>query len=123
MNIGGDLNIIDNSQNEHKLLIHCSTEELLQERPFRQENLRLETKRKFKCLIPHLGFAAVLFLVAAIWAQINGKSDLVAFVFGASSLIVSFVSVRAILESNAFELQEQVAIHEINMILKSRRIE
>ena len=36
---GGDITINDNSQNEHKLYIHCSNEELIEDRPFRQGNI------------------------------------------------------------------------------------
>lgn len=123
LNVGGDLHITDNSSNEHKLLIHCATEELLLERPFRQGNLRLEFKRKLNRTLPFIGLAVLTFLGTAIWAQINGKIDLVAFAVGVGSLLVGYASLQATLEPNAFELQERAAIEEINMILKSRRVE
>ncbi len=123
LNIGGNLNITDNSYSEHKLLIHCSSEVLLKERPFREENLKIEQKKKQKQLLPFLGVTVILFLAAAIWAQINGKADLVSFVLGASSLIIGYASIQATLEPSAFERQERAAIEQINLILKSRRVE
>lgn len=46
INVNGDFNVTDNSHNEHKLLMHCSSEELIEERPFRQENIRIEQSKK-----------------------------------------------------------------------------
>jgi hypothetical protein len=121
--IGGNLNIHDESQNEHKLLIHCSSGVLLEERPFRQENLRIERKRKLKRLSPFYGTAVILFLIAATWAQIKGKPDLVAYVLGLGSLAIAYLSLNATVEPNSFELEEQEAIRQINNILKARRVE
>jgi hypothetical protein len=123
MNIGGDLNIADSSHNEHKLLFQCSTEELLVERPFRQGNIKLEQKRKLKLFLPVVGVAVVLFICAAFWALIKGKPDLGSFVLGAGSLFLTYASIQAALQPNAFQKHEQTAIDEINMILKSRRVE
>jgi hypothetical protein len=123
LNVGGDFNITDNSQNEHKLLIHCTSDELLSERPFRQENIKLEKKRKLKRLLPLVGFSVIVILVAATWAQITGKSELATFILTVGSIIIGFASFKAMFEPNSFELQEQAAIKEINMLLKSRRIE
>lgn len=123
LHIGGNLSIHDESQNEHKLLIHCTSDVLLEERPFRKENLRIEFKRKLKRLSPFYGVAVILFLIAATFAQINGKPDLVAYAFGAGSLAIAYLSLKATVEPNSFELEEQEAIRQINNILKSRRVE
>ncbi|MFA5353404.1 MAG: hypothetical protein WC291_04180 [Thermodesulfovibrionales bacterium] len=124
MNVNGDIVINDHSQNTvGKLLVNCTNEELFQERPFRQENLRLERNRKIKGGLPLLAFAVVLFIASAVWGQIAGKSDFVAFVLGIGALVVSFATVKGVMEPNAFEIQEQNVIKEINMILRSRRAE
>lgn len=123
INVGGNFHINDNSTNEHKFLVHCSIEELLQERPFRQGNLKLEFKRKLDGALPVLGVAVVAFLGAAIWALFNEKVDLAASILGMGSLIVGYGALKATLEPNAFEQQERAALAEIAMILRSRRAE
>lgn len=123
INIQGDFNVTDNSHNEHKLLIHCSSEELLQERPFRQENIQLEQKRKIKRLTPLYGLTLILFVAAATWAMINGKQDLVSIIMGGASLFLGYQSLKATLEPNAFQVEEQNAVNEISKILKQRRVE
>jgi len=123
MNIGGDLNISDQSQNEHKLLVNCTTEELLNERPFRIENLNIERRKKFKRILPVVGFSVLFFIIAAVWGSITGKPDFVTFVFGLGSLALGFISFNVTLEPNKFQIQERRAVEEINMILKSRRAE
>lgn len=123
INVQGDFNVSDNSQNQHKLLIHCSSEELLEERPFRQENIRLEQSQKVKRLKPLYGLSVVLFCVAAGWATFNGKTDLATFIFGGASLFLGFQSLKATIEPNAFQIEEQNAVNEINKLLKQRRVE
>jgi hypothetical protein len=123
LNVGGNLNITDNSQNEHKLLDNCSSEELIAERPFRQENIKLEKKRKLKRLLPLVSFTVILILVAATWAQVTGKSELATFILTVGTIIIAFVSLKVMFDPNSFELQEQAAINKINMLLKSRRVE
>lgn len=124
MNIHGGLTINDHSQNDiGKPLASYTSEVLREERPFRQENLRLERNKKIKTATPFLVGAVILFIVAAVWAQINGKSDLVSFVLGVGSLVVTVAAIMNIVEPNPFEMQEENAIREINLILKSRRVE
>jgi len=123
INVQGDFNVTDNSQNEHKLLIHCSSEVLLQERPFRQENIRLEQARKIKRLKPFYALSVVLLCTAAGWATFNGKTDLASFILGGASLFLGYQSLKATIEPNAFQVEEQDAVNEINKLLKKRRVE
>ena len=123
INVGGDLNVTDSSHNEHKLLVHCSTEELLQERPFRQENITIEQKKKINRLKPLYALSLVLFIVAALWAAINGKTDIVTVFMGGASIFLGFQTLKATLEPNAFQIEEQNAVNEISTILKQRRAE
>ncbi len=119
----GDFNVADNSRNEHKLLIYCSTEELLQERPFRQENILLEQSRKVRRLKPLYTISVVLFGFAATWSIFNGKADLSSFILGTASLFLDFLSLKATVEPNSFQVEEQDAVNEISKLLKQRRIE
>ncbi|UKE62056.1 hypothetical protein KM539_00230 [Xanthomonas translucens pv. poae] len=56
-------------------------------------------------------------------AMINGLQDAVTIIMGAGSLFVGFFSLKATLEPNAFQVDEQNAIAEINNLLKQRRVE
>ena len=123
INVNGDLNVTDNSHNEHKLHMHCSSEELIEERPFRQENIRIEQSKKVKRLKPFYALRLLLFVAAALWAAYHGKTDLVSIVMGAASLFLGFQSLKATLEPNAFQIEEQNAVNEINKLLKQRRVE
>ena len=123
INVQGDFNVTDNSHNQHKLLIYCSNEELLEERPFRQENIRLEQARKIKRLRPLYVLCVLLFASAAAWATINGKGDLASFLMGAGGLFVGFQTLKATIEPNGFQIEEQNAVNEINKLLKQRRAE
>ncbi|MBF4400286.1 hypothetical protein EAY31_21495 [Vibrio anguillarum] len=123
INVQGDFNVIDNSHNEHKLLIHCSSEELLSERPFRRENIKIEQKRKVKRLRPFYLLTVILIFATAFWAMYQGKTDLITILMGLASAFIGFNSLRATVEPNSFQREEQQAIAEINKILKQRRVE
>lgn len=123
INVHGDFNVTDNSHNEHKLLIHCTSETLLQERPFRQENIRLEQARKVQRLKPFYALSLLLFVAAAIWAAFNGKTDFVTILMGAASLFLGLQTLKFTVEPNVFQVEEQNAVHEINKLLKQRRVE
>lgn len=123
INVHGDFNIADNSHTEHKLLINCTNEELLRDRPFRQENIRLEQDRKVKRLKPLYALSIFLFVTAAAWATINGKPDLAQFLIGGASLFLGYQSLKATVEPNAFQIEEQDAINEASKLLKQRRVE
>lgn len=120
---GGDINISDNSQNEYKLYIHCSSEELIADRPFRQGNIKLEQKRKIKRLAPFYGLSVLLFISAAAWSTFNGQKDLASLMMKAGSLLLGIMSVTLTIEPNAFQVEERYAVNEINKILRQRRVE
>lgn len=123
INVHGDFNVNDSSTTEHRLLIHCSNEQLLHERPFRRGNIQIEQQKKVTRLKPFYAYSVVLMLVAAGWATLNGKGDFSSFALGGASLVVAYWSLRATFEPNAFQIEEQLAIDEINKILKQRRVE
>ena len=123
INVQGNFNVTDNSQNQPRLLNYCSSEELLRERPFRKENIRLEQARKVKRLRPFYALCLVLFCSAAAWATFNGKTDLATFIMGGASLFIGYLSLKATIEPNAFQVEEQNAVNETIKILKQRRVE
>lgn len=121
INVNGNFNVGDNQQ--HKLLLHCSNEELLSERPFRKENIKIEQRKKIKRLLPFYGLSVVLLFTCAIWAMIKGNADLIAILMGLASVFTGILSIKATLEPNAFQIGEQNAVDEINTLLKQRRVE
>lgn len=123
MNIQGDFNITDNSHTEHKLYIHCTNEKLMADRPFRAENIKLEQRRKVKRLKPFYGLTVLLAFAAAIWAMYQGNTDLITILMGGASAFLGFQSLKATVEPNAFQIEEQNAVNEISKILKQRRVE
>lgn len=123
INVEGDFNVTDNSHNEHKLLISCSNEELLRERPFRQENIKIEQTRKIKRLKGFYALALILLLAAAGLGALEGEANLVSVLLGAGSFLIGFQSIRATLEPNSFQVEEQNVVNEIGKILKQRRAE
>ena len=123
INVKGDFNITDNSQTEHKLYIHCTNEELLADRPFRAENIKIEQKNKVQRLKPFYALTILSAFAAAIWAMYQGKTDLITILIGAVSAFLGYQSLRATSEPNAFQREEQDAVNEIAKILKQRRVE
>lgn len=104
-------------------MIYCSNEELLQERPFRQGNIKLEQDRKIKRLMPFYALSVILLVVAAGWATVNGKADIGSFITEGISIFMAFQTLKSTIEQNAFQHEEQCAVNEINKILKQRRVE
>ena len=123
ININGDFNLTDNSQNEHKLYINCSVEELRADRPYRTENIKIEQRKKVSRLMPLYGLALTLIFAAAIWAMLQGKSDLVTILVGGAGVFIGYKSLEATFEPNSFQIEEQDAVNEITKILKQRRAE
>ncbi|MCD5364650.1 hypothetical protein [Chromobacterium aquaticum] len=123
INVQGNFNVTDNSHNAHKLLIQCSIDELLRERPFRQENIQLEQARKVKRLRPFYALTLILAISTATWATLNGKTDLATIIMSGATLFLGYQSLKATLEPNAFQIEERNAVNEINKILKQRRFE
>lgn len=129
LKVEGDLTIGGNFieggyyENSPRLLVQCSNEQLLNERPFRKENVRLEQKKKVARLKPLYFLSTLLFTSAAVLAWWNGKADLMTLMLGLPSIIISMGALKATLEPNAFQRQELRAVAEINLILRQRRVE
>ncbi|MBD55349.1 hypothetical protein [uncultured Pseudoalteromonas sp.] len=124
INVQGDMHIVDNSHSEeHKLLIHCSTEELLQERPFRLENIKIEQKKKVKKLKPFYVLAVLFGIAAAVYSAIHGKTDFMTLILGIISIFIGYNTLKFTVEPNAFQIEERNAVDEISKILKQRRVE
>lgn len=123
INVNGDLNIGDHAKNEFKLYIHCTNEELIADRPFRAENIKIEQRRKIKRLKPFYATTVLLAFAAAIWAMYHGKTDLIAILMGGASAFLGYHSLIATIEPNAFQKEELAAVNEISKILKQRRAE
>lgn len=123
INVGGDFNLTDASENDHKLLQQCTSQELFAERPFRQENIRIEQRKKVKQLQPFYALTVILSVAAASWAYYNGMRDMGSVLMGAGALFLGYQSLKATVEPNAFQLNEQRAVDECSLLLKQRRAE
>ena len=55
--------------------------------------------------------------------MINGQKDIATLIMGAGSLLLAFMSIKLTIEPNAFQIEEQNAVIEINKILRQRRVE
>ena len=73
--------------------------------------------------MPLYGMALILVFVAAIWAMLQGKSDLVTILVGGAGVFIGYKSLEATFEPNSFQTEEQDAVYEITKILKQRRAE
>ncbi|CAH7231540.1 conserved hypothetical protein [Vibrio chagasii] len=119
--INGDVNINDNST-EHKLLIHCSNEELLHEEIHRRDVLSKERSRKNNVLFKLLGFCASAFVLAAIWYWIKGQVDLISGMLGFASIALTLLFLQEGEKTTEFERRQIQALNEINMLLRERGV-
>jgi len=117
--INGDVVINDNST-EHKLLIHCSIEELVHEEKHRNEILGKERKRKNTVVYKFLGLSALLLLLAAGWFYIEGQMNLVSFLLGGAGVLMGYGTLQQAEKSTDFEQRQIATLNEIHMILRER---
>jgi len=117
----GNINISDNHTENYKLLIHCSNAELMNERPFRVENIKLEQRRKVKKLIPMYFICACMFVATIYYIYFTQDKEIPSLIWGAGSFIVGYRALIATTSKNEFQREEQEAIDEIDKLLKQRR--
>lgn len=120
-NIGGNVIINDNST-EHKLLIHCSNEELLHEEQHRNRILGKERARKDGVFFKFLAFSVVLCVIAYVWYQFNGEHTIASTVLGAVGVITGLSVFAQSGQTTEFEQRQIAALKEINMILRERNV-
>ncbi|WP_413665447.1 hypothetical protein ACG1BZ_09740 [Microbulbifer sp. CNSA002] len=119
--INGDVVINDNS-NEHKLLIHCSNEELIHEERHRQEVLEKERSRKNGAFLKFILFSATLCVAAYVWYQFNGGHSIASTLLGAVGAITGFSTFAQSDQTTEFEQRQLAALKEIHMILRERGV-
>ncbi|MGC1547234.1 MAG: hypothetical protein WA777_01790 [Rhodanobacter sp.] len=122
IHVGGNVNINNGSQNVHLPYPQCSTEVLLNDLPFRKENIKIEQKEKVERLFWYLVGGVILLLGACTGAYIQGNTNLVALGVGALGAFTSVLSIKFMIEPNRSQRIEQQAVDEIVQILKSRRV-
>ncbi len=121
--IQGNITINNNSNNiSHKLLIHCNNQELLHEEQHRVKILRKEKSRKNVHLFKILAFSASLILIATLWFYIQGRMDTVSYMVGAAGAIVGLAGLSKNSKPTEFELRQQSALNEIQLLLRERDI-
>lgn len=119
INVGGDFVVNDNSQ-QHKLLIHCSSEELLAEESLRRQRLSEERKSKLNRFLTFIGVAASLLFIAGVWGWFQGKMDFFSLAVGGAGFMVGVASLKFYERPTVFEQRQLNALAEINMLLRER---
>lgn len=118
----GSINISDNNSENYKLLIYCSNEELINEKPFRIGNIKLEQKRKIKKLIPMYFICACMLIVSLYYIYFTQDKEIPSLIFGAGSFFIGYRALIETIAQNEFQKEEQEAINEIDKLLKQRRV-
>jgi len=118
--IHGDVNINDNSSTSYKLLIHCSTTELLDEEQYRRSLLEREQATRWGRVYKLLGVAVLAGLVAAVWLFLEGRMDAVTLVLGLCALVVGYAAVKGSTIRTDFEQRQIDALQEIHTLLRER---
>ncbi|WP_303229460.1 hypothetical protein [Comamonas kerstersii] len=122
INVGGDVYIHDESS-QPKFLVHCTSEELLDERIHRKSVLSGERKRKFKRLAFVWLLSGVVLAIGALWFYTNGQPNFSSLLLGFGGLAVAFASVKVFERPNEFEQRQLDALKEIHHILRERGLE
>lgn len=121
--IAGDVNIIDNSNNnQFKLLVHCDNEELLQEEVHRWGLVKQERNNRFYGVLRVFAFCAVLLLIAAGWYFIMGKMELINSLIGGAGVVVGLINLAQADKPTEFEVRQLNTLKEINTLLRERGV-
>ncbi|MBJ8876132.1 hypothetical protein I5412_14240 [Citrobacter koseri] len=119
----GDVNIIDNSNNnQFKLLIHCDNEELLQEEAHRWNLVKKERNQRLTGVLWVFAFCAVLLLIAAGWYFIMGKMELINSLIGGAGVVVGLMNLANADKPTEFEVRQLNTLKEINTLLRERGV-
>lgn len=121
INVEGDFVVNDNSH-QYKLLIHCTNEELLAEKPIRLKRLKEEQKAKLNRFLGFIAFTATLAFVAGSWFWFQGKVDMFSLITGGAAFMVGLASLKIFERPTTFEQRQLSALTEINMLLRERGI-
>jgi hypothetical protein len=121
INAGGDIIVGDSNQNRSKLLIDCSNEELYAERQHRQKKLTDERKRIFNRIALVLAVAAGGLAIVYLWLYFfENNKELANVCVTLAPLLLGFATLKLREQPTEFELRQQLALKEIQMILKER---
>lgn len=121
--IAGDVNIIDNSNNnQFKLLIHCDNEELLHEEVHRWGLVKQERNKRLTGVLWIFAFCAVLLLIAAGWYFITGKMELINSLIGGAGVVVGLINLANADKPTEFEVRQLNTLKEINTLLRERGV-
>ncbi|WP_353191072.1 hypothetical protein [Pandoraea pnomenusa] len=122
INVGRDFIINDESRNESKLLINCSSDELVLEERHRRSLLSKERSRKNGRLFKILLVATVVFLCCLGYYYWTGHTNLVTFLISGASLAAAVGALKGHERPTEFELRQLAALKEIQYILRERGV-
>ena len=121
--INGDVNIVDNSNNnQFKLLIHCDNHELLMEEVHREELVKQERRKRFTHSLKLLVFCAVLLSIAATWYFFQGQMNVVSGLTGGAGVLIGLAGFAKGDTPTAFELRQLNTLKEIHTLLRERGV-
>ena len=122
INVEGDVNIIDNS-NQPKLLVLCTNADFQYYKTHLNALLvKKKNQTRTRLALAWMGVAVVLG-VASIWLYFDGKKDLATLVLGLGGVAAGLGSVKVLEKPNDFEQRQINALYEIRTILKERGAE
>ena len=119
INVDGDFVVHDNSQ-QHKLLIHCTMEELFSEEPIRRQNLKEERRIKLNRFLSFIAFVAFIGFSAGVWYWFQGKVDMFSLLTGGAAFMLGLISFTNFERPTVFEQRQLLALAEINILLRER---
>jgi hypothetical protein len=121
INVGGDLHVVDQSQ-EFKPLAQCTNDELVQEREHRKALVARERADRNKRWLISMAVAGLLLFIASTWYWFHGKNDLFSLLSGAAGVVLALGTLRFGDEPTRFEGRQLEALDEIQMLLRERGI-
>jgi len=122
--VDGDVNINNGSNDEYKLLLECTNDELHEERVHRTGVLKDEIKRKRKHILSLLKVALIVIVIIAAWYQLVGEIDLVMMIVAGMGVFLPIASAIKLSDrQTVFEIRQINALNEIAMLLRERGAE
>jgi hypothetical protein len=121
INVGGNFFVTDQSQ-QHKLLIHCTNEELVEEEQFRRGQLAREQNGKLKYTLVAVAGTACIFFIIGLYFWYTGKMERFDLFATTSGFLLAFGSLTFYTTPTQVEKRHKDALQEIHIILRERGV-
>lgn len=121
INVGGDFFITDQSH-QHKLLVNCTSEELIEEERFRHNQLARERAGKFKRGVIGVAVIALFFFFLGVYFWYTGKMERFDLFTAVSGISLTLSSLQIFKTSTVVEQRHLNALQEIDLLLRERAV-